>query len=466
MRSMKLTYFHFILIALLLNGCAVTVNDNRNKPALPASFKTEGVVGQNISDTAQMIKWWDLYKDPVLKQLIKMAIDSNRNLLATGAKLEQAKLNAANAKVNMYPSFGYAAQAGAGSVGVDAQRTATALDGGVMKLYGSFNWEIDIWGKLKNNSLAAAQDFLAVQSNRNALQASLVADVASYYFLLRDLDNRLSIAKRTLEGRKGSTLINAQRFKEGYSPELDKLQAEQQEDLAAVTIPVFNRAINQAENAIGLLTGSYQDTVPRGLTIYNQDMVPIIPSGLSSTLLLRRPDIRAAEAQFQGELARVGVAKASIYPSLSLTGLLGFASPQLSTLISGNGFVATGLAGLTGPIFQFGQNKRRIAIQEQRVKESGYLYEQVVLAAFREVNVALMQYRTYGEEYAIRKKQTEEARKALVLSKARYDFGYTSYLEVLIQETNLFDAELASSIALQQQLNSVSNLYKALGGGW
>jgi multidrug efflux system outer membrane protein len=463
---MKRNHILFFFLLLLLSSCAVTVNDSRTKPALPTAFHSEGITGQTLPDTAQMIKWWDLYKDPVLKQLIKMALDSNRNLLAAGAKVEQARLNAANAKVNMYPSFGYAAQAGLGSVGIDAQRTGTALDGGVMKLYGSFNWEVDLWGKLKNNSLAAAQDFLAIQSNRNALQASLVADVASYYFLVRDLDNRLSIAQRTLEGRKGSTLINGQRFKEGFSPELDLLQAQQQEDLAAVTIPAFKRAINQAENAIGLLTSNYQDTLPRGLTNYNQDMVPVIPSGLSSQLLQRRPDIRAAEAQFQGELARVGVAKASLYPSFSLTGLLGFASPQLSTLISGSGFVATGLAGLTGPIFNFGLNKRRIAIQEQRVKESGYLYEQVVIAAFREVNVALTQYRTFGEEYTIRKKQTEEARKALVLSRARYDYGYTSYLEVLIQETNLFDAELSSSIALQQQLTAVSNLYKALGGGW
>lgn len=459
--------YQYVFIGLMaLQSCIISAKDQRTPQAVPQSFKTANLQGNQVTDTAQLVKWWDLYQDPVLQQLIRTALDSNRNLLIAATRVEQARLAAANAQVALYPQFGYNTQAGAASVGRDAQRTGTALDGGVFRALGAINWEIDIWGRLKQLSTAAAQELLASEANRKALQVSLIAEVATNYFLLRDLDNRLAIAQSTLAGREESTRIIAERFSKGYVAELDKLQAEQQEALAAATIPAFQRAIIQTENALGLLLGNFNDTVVRGRANAEQTLVPSIPSGLSSTLLLRRPDIQRAEAAFQAQLARVGVAKTSLYPSLSLTGLLGFASPQLSSLLGSNGFVASGLAGLTGPIFQFGQNKRRIAIQEQALKEAGFAYEQTVITAFRDVNIALTAYRTFDEEYQIRFKQAAAARKALVLSKARYDFGYTSYLEVLIQETNLFEAELQASQALQQKLSSVAGLYRALGGGW
>jgi multidrug efflux system outer membrane protein len=459
-------YQYFFIGLVALQSCIISAKDQRSPQAVPPAFQTNNLQGNTVTDTAQLVKWWDVYQDPVLQQLIKTALDSNRNLLIAAARVEQARLAAANAQVALYPTFGYNTQAGTANVGRDAQRTGTALDGNVFRALGAVNWEIDIWGRLKQLSAAAAQELLASEANRKALQVSLIAEVATNYFLLRDLDNRLSIAQSTLDGRKESTRIIAERFSKGYVAELDKLQAEQQEALAAATIPAFKRAIVQTENALGLLLGNFNDTILRGRANTAQVMVPSIPAGLPSVLMLRRPDVQRAEAVFQAQLARVGVAKTSLYPSFSLTGLLGFASPQLGSLIGSNGFVASGLAGLTGPIFQFGQNKRRIAIQEQALKEAGYAYEQTIIAAFRDVNVALTAYRTFDEEYQIRFKQATAARKALVLSKARYDFGYTSYLEVLIQETNLFEAELQASQALQQKLSAVAGLYRSLGGGW
>ena len=454
-------------MSMLLTGCAINGNYQRSTKSLPTAFSSPvGWKGISV-DTSALVRWWDVYKDPALQQLIRQALDSNRNVLAAATRVEQARLLAENAKVAVNPSLGYVAQAGTGSVGMDAQRVAAGINGGVLKTFGTVNWEPDIWGRLKNGSQAAIQDWLASEKNRQALGTSIVAEVAANYFLLRDLDNRLAIAKQTLAGRKESTRINAERFAKGYAPELDQLQAEQQELLAAAVIPAFQRQINQVENALALLTGKVlTDSIQRGLALTSQQLVPTIPVGLPSQLLQRRPDVAAVEASFQATLSRQGIAKASLYPSITLTGLLGFASPQLATLISGDGFAATGLASLTGPIFANGQNKRRVLIQTQKVKEAAYQYEQIVLNAFREVNVAINQYHTAGAEYQLRLQQAVAARKALVLSKARYEYGYTSYLEVLIQETNLLDAELQASATLQLQLNAVVNLYRALGGGW
>jgi multidrug efflux system outer membrane protein len=206
--------------------------------------------------------------------------------------------------------------------------------------------------------------------------------------------------------------------------------------------------------------------ISRGQTLYQQTVSPDIPEGLPSQLLERRPDIREAERRLEAQFNYIGVAKANLYPSLSLTGLLGFASPQLSSLLGSGGFVANGFAGIVGPIFEFNRNKRRIRVEEYRTKQLAAQYEQTVLNAFADVDNALAQYRTYDQEHQIRHLQVMAAQKALQLVQARYDFGYSSYYEVVIQQNLLFDAELAESTTLQQKINSIVFLYKSLGGGW
>jgi multidrug efflux system outer membrane protein len=183
-------------------------------------------------------------------------------------------------------------------------------------------------------------------------------------------------------------------------------------------------------------------------------------------LLTRRPDIREATQLLEGQFYNIQIAKANLYPQLSLTGVLGFASPQLSSLVSSDGRVANGFAGLLGPIFQFGQLRRRVRVEELRTKQLAYSWEQTWLRALGEVDNALAQYRTFQEEYAIRSAQTKAARKALELTRAKYDYGYSSYYEVLIQENYLFDAELAESLTYQLRLNALVQLYRSLGGGW
>jgi len=327
------------------------------------------------------------------------------------------------------------------------------------------NWEIDLWGKLRRATASAQAQFLAIDENRNALRVSLVAQTASLYFLLRDLDNRLLIAQRTLASRKESTKIITQRFEKGYIAELDKFQAIQQEAQAAALIPNIQRQIAQTENALNVLMSRNPGPIARGQNIFDQILPPDIPAGLPSQLLQRRPDIRASEKSLQAQFERIGIAQASMYPSFSLTGLLGFASPQLNTLIS-DGFVANGFGNITGPIFQFNQNKKRVEVEKVRTTQTQLQYEQTVINAFADVSNALISSKTYAEEYDKRRIQADAGRKALELSNARYNYGYTSYLEVLTQENSLFDAELQESLLLQQRLNAIVSLYKALGGGW
>ncbi|MFI5156987.1 MAG: TolC family protein [Chitinophagales bacterium] len=206
--------------------------------------------------------------------------------------------------------------------------------------------------------------------------------------------------------------------------------------------------------------------IPRGSSNFEQSLSPDIPVGLPSQLLERRPDIIEREYDLQGQFERIGVAQAALFPTLSLTGLLGFASPQLSTMISSQGFVANGFASLAGPIFNFNKNKREVDIAKSRTQELYYVYQQTVLKAFSEVDNALASYRGFNEENLQRRIQVSAAAHALALSQARYDNGFTSYLEVLTQQNSLFDAQLLESLTLQQKLNSIVALYRALGGGW
>jgi len=398
--------------------------------------------------------------------MIQATLDSNRDLLTAAARIDEARYQAQSIKANIYPALDYSAQAGGGKAGTEAQKVAGGFQGGVLNAFAVLNWEIDVWGKLRHANRAAIAQYLSEVQNRNALKVSLVAEVASLYFLLRDLDNRLYISQQTLTSRRENTRIISERFAKGYVPELDKLQAIQQEAIAAATIPFLQRQIIQTENSLRLLMGLGPGTTPRGASNFEQVLSPQIPVGLPSQLLQRRPDIMASEKALNAQFELIGVAQANRLPTISLTGVLGFASPQLSTFIGSSGMVANGFGNITGPIFNFNQRKNQLEAQRKRSEQAYYQYQQTVLFAFGDVDNALAFYKTFTEEYEQRRIQAEAAARALTLSRARYDFGYTSYTEVVIAENVLFDAQFQQSQTMQGKLNSIVLLYKALGGGW
>jgi multidrug efflux system outer membrane protein len=460
MRTKHILPMAVALVALA--GCMVGPK-YQPEPADPAVTYT----GPLNADTNDLVKWTQFYDDPALVKLIQTTLDSNRTLWLTAARVEEARLLAGAVKADLYPQLNFALTGGGGSAGIDARRQGSGVDGGFFEALGQVNWEIDIWGRIRHSSRAAQALYFEQQYVRHALQVSLVAEVAGNYFLLRDLDNRLVIAQRTLASRRENTRIITARFDEGYTSEVDKLQAVQQEQVAAAAIPNIERQIRQVENALRALQGLGPGPIERGRPNTEQQLAPDpIPMGLPSQLLERRPDIIAAEFNLQRLTERAGVAVAERFPSLSLTGVLGFASPELGTLLTGDGAVANGFGSLAGPIFQWNQRRNIAEAAKQRILIAAAERDQTVFNAFVDVDNSLEFYRTYTAENAARLTQVEAARKALELSMARYNFGYTSYLEVIIAENNLFSAELEESATRGQRLNSVVSLFRSLGGGW
>jgi multidrug efflux system outer membrane protein len=333
-------------------------------------------------------------------------------------------------------------------------------------MVGNVSWELDLWGKIRHANRAAYAELMASEENMKAVYISLVATVADLYFQLRGLDDRFEITRGTYESRKEYHRIISLRFEKGEVAELDALQAEQIAAASEAELYSIEREIIAVENAINILLGQPYATVARGISNYQQQLPVDIPSGIPSQLLERRPDIMLAEQLLVAQTEKVGVAVAMRFPSLSLTGLLGVASPELNALFGPGAFLGSITGQLAGPLFQWGQNRQRVEIERAIAKQAAYDYEQTVLNSFAEVENSLAEVRTWQQEYNARKTQVAASQKALLLSRALYDDGYTSFLQVLDAERELFDSQFYESYALQNQLISVVRLYKALGGGW
>lgn len=450
-----------LLLPFLLAGCLVGPKVNKTEKTTPSQYRETAAAA---TDTTDIQKWVEVYQDPALQSLIQTALKQNYDLLTAMAKIDESRAAAGYSKADIYPSLGYSA--GASALNLNNQQ---ANDLGIQQrdLYygmGVLSWELDIWGKARHANRSAKAELTASIEAQRAVTSSLVAQVASLYFQLRGLDDRLAIARATLSIRKEATALITLRFKGGEVAELDKFQAETQEAIAAALVPSLERDVKQTENAISILLGNLPGEVERGLELRQQRVVSI-PSGLPSQLLSRRPDVLQAEQQWIAQNERIGVAQAARYPSISLTGALGIASNDLSNLTS-DGAVWNLAGSITGPIFAFNKNKRRAEIEMAKTEQARLRYEKASLTAFGEVEDALIAVNTYAREYEARARQVEASRGATRLSRERYDSGFTNYLEVLDNERTLLDAELQASSALQRQLQATVTLYKALGGGW
>jgi multidrug efflux system outer membrane protein len=452
----------FVLsLALLVgSGCAVGPNYVRPEMELPEEYVQPAATGESAAN----LPWWEVFDDPQLQELIRLALVENKDLQIATWRIEEARALHGFTRADLYPSFRYEAS---------AQRTdpsdATIFPGDIRNdflLGAGVFWEIDVWGKLRRASEAARADMLATVENQRAVTLSLVADVATLYISLVDLDERLRVSQRTLTSRQESTALIRSRFEGGVVPELDVRQAEIEEATAAVAVPAFERAVAQTENALNVLLGRNPGAVARVDTSGIMPLPTEIPVGLPSELLQRRPDVLVAEHQLHAQTARIGVAQALRFPSLSLTGAGGLQSGDLSDLLESKASFWNVGAGLVGPLFEFGKNKRRVEIEWARTEQLARAYEKTVLVAFQDVEDALVGMRTYRDEFTARERQVQSARAAAMLSRARYDGGVTNYLEVLDAERSLFQAELGVSEAYRNYRAAIIQLYKALGGGW
>ena len=461
--NMKKTLFVIILISGL-SSCLV--GPKYHRPAVQDYSSYPGSDSTAVKDSAALIGWTEVYKDQVLTDLIKTVLSRNLDLLTAVSRVEEARATYGISRAGVWPSFGYNVNAGISNVGGNAQQTGAALNGQSYGGFATMNWELDLFGKLRHQKRSDWAQFLASQNNAQAVRVSLIAETATLYFILREQDNRLDIANNTVQSRTESLKIISERFSKGYVSELDKLQAQQQLALAQAVVPDAEREIVITQNALRVLTGQEPGTIPRGQSIYEQNLPPDIPSGIPSYLLKRRPDIIAAEETLISETEAIGVATAMRFPSISLTGFLGYASPSLNTIVS-PASLALGVTGnILGPIFEFGKNKNRVEAQKYRTEQFSYQYQKTLLNAFSEVANSLESLRLYKEEHAAFSIALDAASKAFVLTEARYNDGYSNYLELLNQQDNLFNAELNESATQSLQNIAVVNLFKSLGGGW
>ncbi|MCE2935313.1 MAG: efflux transporter outer membrane subunit [Cyclobacteriaceae bacterium] len=449
-------------VLMMVASCMVGPKYSRPTTLQPEKY----VQAPTSSDSITNLKWWDVYQDTTLQRLIRGAIEANYDLKIAIARVDEAKAILGFNQANLFPFLDYRAQGRASEFRSSASQAGVGFPGNSVSLLGNVSWEIDIWGRLRHANRAAYAELVSTDETRKSVYISLVAQVAELYFQLRGLDERLAITQRTYETRKEYLRIIVLRFEKGQVSELDKLQAEQIAAAAESQLHSLERAIIITENAINVLLGRTYAPITRGLENDVQNLPVDIPSGLPSELLERRPDIRSAEQQLVAQTERVGVAVAIRFPSLSLTGFLGVASPEVSNLFSSDAFVGSVTGQLAGPIFRFNQNKRRVEGERARLQQVGFAYERTVLSAFAEVENSLAEIRTYRNEFAARQTQVTATEKSLMLSKALYDNGYTSFLQVLDAERELYNSQFEKSIALQSQLISTVRLYKALGGGW
>ena len=456
----KFSLAALLLLGVFLYSCAVGPDFQKPETQVPKYFTNYDSLSV---DTLVNLKWWEIFNDPTLDTLVITALQQNKNVNIAISRIEEARANLGFTEADIYPRIDIQGEATRGNYAGGGIKLDSEANG--FFIAPVVNWEIDFWGKFRRANESAQAQYLASEFSLRTIQISLITEVVSTYFILLDYKERLKISEETLKSRMESLRIIQERFNKGIVPEIDLNQAQIQKEIAASTVPIYKRLSSQTEHSLSTLLGQMPNRVKTGITLDKRSEPPDIPVGIPSQLLERRPDIAEALFLLQSQNAQIGVAVAQRFPSISLTGLIGFASTDLSTLTSGD--PAWSISGsLLGPIFNFGKNTSRVEVQEARTQQVLYEYENTVLNAFREVEDALIEVQTLKEQLEAKNRQFLAAKNAEKLSRMRYDLGVTSYLEVLESERTLFTAELELSEIRQSTFNSYIRLYKALGGGW
>jgi multidrug efflux system outer membrane protein len=454
----KLAKFVAMMIIVSLTGCAMGPDFKKPVVETPQNFRFSDSESKEVVN----LKWWELFDDPVLCSLVVAALTDNKDALIAASRIEEARAALGFTQADQYPRLDLEAGAKAGTFFGLSRSSTTDKSAYIAPV---LSWEIDFWGKYRRSTEAAISELMASEYSLRTVQISLISEVVSTYFLLLDYHQRLKISRQTLESRLISLDIIQKRFDKGIIPEIDLNQAQIQKEIAAGAIPLFQRLIANTENALSILMGKFPGEIKTGRDLNQQVVPPDIPSGLPSDILERRPDIAEAMYLLEAQTARIGVAEALRFPSITLTGLFGVASAELTSISTDGGIWSVG-GSLLGPLFDFKKSLSRVEIEKERTQQALYRYENRVLFAFREVADALNEIQTYKIQISAVERKLKAAENAAALSKMRYDKGVTSYLEVLETERTLFDVGLELSELKQQFYNSYVRLYKALGGGW
>jgi multidrug efflux system outer membrane protein len=464
---MHLKFFlSLTLVSLISAGCAVGPNYARPKVDVPGQYRGLPPDAQTKTGGISLgnEKWWDVFQDPTLRDLIKSALKENYDVRVAAARILEARAQLGITRADQYPNVnaGYSAV----DERIPPQFSRPLIQSDLHTVSASLAWELDFWGKYRRGTESARANLLANEWGRQQVISSLVNDVAIAYFQLRELDLELEISRKTLAERKDSLRLTQLLADHGSTSLLDVRQAEQLVYNAAANIPDLERKIAQQENFLSALLGKNPGDLPRGLALTEQPHAPEVPVGLPSLLLERRPDIREAEQQLVALNAQIGVAKADYFPNIALTGTGGYQSSALTSLFGGPAGLWSFGAVVTQPIFEGGRIRNRVRLAQARRDEATLLYQQTIQQAFRDVSDSLIAYRK-SQEFRVQQEQvTRAANDATRLSNMRYKGGATSYLEVLDSDTRKFAAQITLAQAQLIELQSMVRIYRALGGGW
>ncbi|HYI10916.1 MAG TPA: efflux transporter outer membrane subunit [Thermoanaerobaculia bacterium] len=443
------------IIFLALSAC--TVGPNYQKPAVAVPEQFYGASGPASAESLADAKWFDVFADPVLRSLVEEALRNGYDVRIAAARVEEARARYGIAGAARLPDVDYEVRTGFGRQGGE---TGAALAANV----GAF-WELDLWGRIRRLNEAARAQYLASEEGQRAVRLALGAEVASAYFDLRELDAELDIARRTVGAFQNTLGLFETRLRGGTASGLETARAEALLANAAAQIPLLEREIVATENQLNVLLGRFPGPIPRGTALAEQPLPAAVPAGLASALLLRRPDVRAAEQALIAANANIGVAEAAFYPTLSLTGLLGVQSSDLSELF-GEGRTWNIQAGLLGPIFNAGRlrNQRKIAVAQ--FDEALAEYEQSVTRALADTSTSLVTLEKLATAETERQRALRANEEAVRLVTLRYESGFSAYFEVLDAMQQLFTAQNNLARTRRDRLIALVQLYRALGGGW
>jgi len=463
---MKNTALLGILAGLVLEaGCMM--GPKYKRPTVDVGQEYRAPAPQRAAQASSLgnEQWWQVYQDPVLTQLIHTAIAQNYDVRIAAARVLEAQAQVGITRSNQLP----AANVGANvfseqNAKVSKLFPAYEVNGGELNL--SVIWNLDFWGKYRRQTEAARAQLLATEWGQRVVISSLVANVATAYFQLRALDSELEISQRTLASRQQSLKLIQVLESHGSASGLDMSQGEQLVYTASETIPDLERQIQQEENVLSVLLGENPQSIPRGRSLTEQPVPQNVPAGLPSELLERRPDVRQAEQIMVAANAQIGVAKASFFPNLSLTGLGGLESNALHQFITTPSETWYAAFNVSQPVFQGGALRSQLRLARANWEEEVLSYQQTVQNALEQVSnslIASQKDREFREQQGL---LTQAAQQTDQLSEVLYKNGGASYLQVLTSETNYFSAELN---LVQAQLNerlALVQLYQSLGGGW
>ena len=456
-----------LTLGVLLSGCAVGPDYSRPAIVTPEAYRGDRADPAAASST-QLLgdqKWWEVFQDPVLQQLIRTALQQNYDVRIAASRVLQAQAQLGITRADQFPTVSTGSQvSGAYTPKTSREFPAYRTNAGEVDL--SVVWNLDFWGKYRRETEAARANLIASQWGHRAVLSSVVSSVATAYFTLRELDLALDLAKSTLAARQSSLQLTNVLARSGSASALDVRQSEELVYTAAETIPDLERQISQEENALSILLGDNPGPIPRGRPLTEQPDPPGVPVGLPSELLERRPDIRQAEETLVAANAEIGVAKAAFFPSISLTGLAGFESNALNNLFSHSQRTWNEAGSLTQPVFAGGAIRSGMRLAEAQEQQMLLTYRQTIMNAFQQVSNSLVAYQKGREFREQQELLTAAAEDTDRLSKVLYRHGGASYLQVLTSENDAFAAELNLAQAQLDERLALVQLYNALGGGW